>query len=81
MGMEMEMEMVEGLHFHSRTTGIEGILVFFSFLFTFISSSFFLSGSCFPIPCPARMMHLIRSLDFVMWKAEEGKGVSTTRGR
>lgn len=72
--------MVEGSHFHSGTTGIEGILVFFSFWFTFISSSFFLFGVCFAIPCPARMMHLIRSLDFVMWKAD-GKGVLTTRGR
>ena len=72
----MEMEMVEGLHFHSRTTGIEGILVSFFVYLHFL----FLFGSCFPIPCPARMMHLIQSLDLVMWKAD-GKGVLTTRGR
>ena len=32
------MEMVEGSHFHSRTTGIEGILVFFPF-FVYLHSS------------------------------------------
>ena len=72
---EMEMEMGEGYTFHSRTTGIEGILVFFfrwPSLFPFLR---FL----FPDTCLARMMHLIRSFDFVMWEAE-GR-VLTARGR
>ena len=49
---EWGMEMVEGSHFHSRTSGIEGILVFFPFLFTFIlrlsSSSVFVSRYLVP---------------------------------
>jgi hypothetical protein len=65
------METEDGYIFHSETTGIEGILVFFFCLPSFL---LLLSDTC-----PARMMHLIRPFDLVMWRAEEG--VLTTRSR